>query len=518
MHGAGDTPAGNQELQPTFVLAVAAFLFGLTALPLLLVSELALIDYPEHLAMFHIIENISSSPHLKEYYELEDGLFPYWGIRAMMAVLTPVFGSETALRIFAVMALLMPAAGACVLGWTLAGRLTLAPLVSLLFVYNGLLNWGFINFMLCSGMSLMCLAAWIAGEGKSPTLRYAGLCLALTGLIWLHPLAAVLLGAMASLWELAAWVQKPRGPGVAARFLHVLATGACLLPAVAILVLTTSFKSAGPAFIMGGVDSRVWIAAMPLWMDASWWNLALGVLCVAGLLGLVAFGYLRPVRGVSRTSVYLLIAAYAAPLMFLGVFLLNFRLPVFALLMFIAGCALTSRGREFAKPIAALFAVALAAKLIVSHNVLQAGSDRVTDFRNGIASIPIGSRVLMAIDRKSPNYPGGLAEISYHNLGSYLIVDRQAFIPDIFGSVGVGYTEAVKQQTVLLGTPPDADVVLGQTTEGTTDEVSTNNDTPLWRRFYDYIIVIDFGDAPTVAKYAKKVAKGSFFYVYKIID
>lgn len=506
-----------------FKLTICILAFVVAALPIALQDNLLLNDYPEHLAQFYITETLQQSAHLQDFYRKNPGNFPYWGIRAVVGALSPLVGLESAVRWFATFATLMPAAGCCVLGWTLARRITLLPLIGLLFVYNSVVNWGFLNYLFSGGVALLVFAGWIGSTGRPLHARLAGLAVAAICLIWMHPFAAVLLGLLVCLWEVADWLRCASGRKQSVQgLLQIVLAGAAFLPAGLSLLLLTNFNSSSQFVFGTDLAQRLWILMSPLWMTHSSANLIVTGLGVAVLFGLLLSGILKLRDNFGRLFTYLMLLAYLAPIGALGVFYIGVRIPVFAFMVLAAGLQPGANFGRWRLAVMPVFALLLTVRLYGAQTTLLEGSKIVSELRAASTVVPIGSKVLMAVDYEGFNKtaPGSARKVksidNYLNLDSYLITDREALVANIFGSVGLAYQDKYAKQVRRLGVPVAARMLYTPAAQWSEEERMYAGFAQNWRDDFDYLLLIDFGAATKPLDGTEQVHQGSYFELLKI--
>jgi hypothetical protein len=487
-----------------------------TALPVLLLDNLPLVDYPEHLAMFHIIANLNASDHLSAYYEIHDGVFPYWGIQAMMSVLVPLMGVEPAIRLFSALAILSPLLGTLALSYAWHARLNILPFAAFLLAYNGIFFWGFLNFLFCSGIAMAMFAGWIASAAAPQLWRYLGLSIAATLLIWMHPLAAALLGMMVGLWEVAK-LKDDLSVQPARRTLgHLFCIGLCFAPAVVSLAFLTSFDASPKLFHVGTIVHRLIALLSPFWMGISNANGVFGLTFCAVVFILLYEKKLHIIQVVPLFLILLTAVAMLVPMVALNVAYLNYRLPLFICLLFVASLAAATENDRATMYGTACLAILFALKTGLSIAALQTGSSEVSELRESLHTVPKGAKVLSVMYRESDKYPGSYDERRYQNLSSYLVIDRDAFVSDMFASVGVVYQPEVEEWAESLSRPGQYSALLGEASDNSQIKkvgmpIPTN-----WRSWYDHILVVHFGDVPPTPDGVSISHTGSYYSLLKI--
>src|SRR4029077_3424779 len=101
------------------------------------------------------------------------GIIPNLGLDLTVPPLQRVLPVHLVGRAVVGVALLLPVIGALVYHRTLSRRLSYWPLCSGLFVYNGALLRGFLNFIISVGLAMLLGAAWIAWRERRPSLAIA---------------------------------------------------------------------------------------------------------------------------------------------------------------------------------------------------------------------------------------------------------------------------------------------------------------------------------------------------------
>ena len=133
------------EQNKTGVILLAGFgiLFLITLVPLGLVRYPPLVDYPNHLARMHLLTHLESSSILNEFFQIKWAVLPNLVMDVIVPLLARIFPLEIAGRIFIALILLLLLSGACALFYTVHRRISVWPLLAVLFLYNRVLLWGF---------------------------------------------------------------------------------------------------------------------------------------------------------------------------------------------------------------------------------------------------------------------------------------------------------------------------------------------------------------------------------------
>jgi len=89
-------------------------------------------------------------------------LSPNLAVDLVVPLIAQVLPLEAAGRLFIALTMASLVLGTVALQRALHGRIGLWPLSSLLFVYNSVLYWGFVNFLFTLGLALLSFSAWVA--------------------------------------------------------------------------------------------------------------------------------------------------------------------------------------------------------------------------------------------------------------------------------------------------------------------------------------------------------------------
>lgn len=127
----------------------------LLCLPVLSVTYVPVVDYPNHLARVHILYHYAGVPGYQAMYHRVFEPIPNLAIDLVVPFLLPFVDILTAGKIFLLLAILLFVTGCHQLGKAIHGRPTWLVLPCLFFFYNSMLLYGFVNFM--AGIGLFCL-------------------------------------------------------------------------------------------------------------------------------------------------------------------------------------------------------------------------------------------------------------------------------------------------------------------------------------------------------------------------
>ena len=184
------------EQNKTGVILLAGFgiLFLITLVPLGLVRYPPLVDYPNHLARMHLLTHLESSSILNEFFQIKWAVLPNLVMDVIVPLLARIFPLEIAGRIFIALILLLLLSGACALFYTVHRRISVWPLLAVLFLYNRVLLWGFLNYLFGLGLMLWVLAAWILFSNRPAYARATAFIVPTLCLFFSHIFALGLYG------------------------------------------------------------------------------------------------------------------------------------------------------------------------------------------------------------------------------------------------------------------------------------------------------------------------------------
>ena len=394
-----------------------------------------LVDYPNHLARMHLLEEGGNAFYTVRWAPLpnlaEDLIVP------QLARLVPL---ETAAKLFLVMIFALMAGGALWLNRVTAGGWRLWPLLAFVLLYNRILLWGFLNYLFGIGIALVGAASWLALEGQRWWLRVLSSSLLAAACFFSHIAALgfyalVILGVEVSpAWaELRArqWAMLARRVGVSAPQF--------VLPAA--LFLGSRHDAAGGTISYAGI----WRKADLLFSAFDNYDRAFDIVCFVlflGFLGGLAWTRrlgLAPRLGWASGlvfAVYLLL-----PSQIYGGSGADHRLPTAFLLLLVAA----STPRFPSRRVAAVVGITAASVLIVRLGLIGQvwrETDRVyrADLA-GIDALPRGVKLAVA-------HPEGLFHVARTptvHLALIAIARRDAFVPTLFAIPG--------QQPVVLKPP-----------------------------------------------------------------
>ena len=127
---------------------------SLLLLPFFFIQIPPLQDYPNHLARIHVLTQIQGSPALQEYYKVQWAPLPNLAMDLIVPFLALFVQLETAGRWFCVAVLLSTPPAVTALSYALHKKISLWPLFSMLFAYNSVFTFGFLNYLLGLNLAL----------------------------------------------------------------------------------------------------------------------------------------------------------------------------------------------------------------------------------------------------------------------------------------------------------------------------------------------------------------------------
>jgi len=525
--------ADPRRTAPAFDRRGTAILYAAFAaaalLPLFLVDVVPLANMPNHMARVRILAEIGQDPALALHYRLNWALQPNL---ALDLLLTPLAGFVPPLELgrwFTVLTMLVLIGGTLMLHRVLHGRIGLWPMALFLFVYNHVLMWGFLNFLLGLGLALWLFAAWIAKAGKRGWAHVALFAVACVALFFVHLMALGIYALLVGVWELARF----RRAGVApVRLIRRWAVdGLQFAPAAILFLIALPPRVADPEWVWGGPVVRLRGIWSPVLTDLGAVDLLIGVF-VAGAGLLIAFRrWARPAEGMALPLLFLSAAALVAPYWtygrFGGVWGLDVRLWV--ALSFVAVAGTEFRGpRKAGSMLAAVMLGLFVVRIYQIAGDWRVYDRQIAEYRAAATVITPGSKILQAQEMTLPvaGEPGAFRDIYYH-FTNYSVIDRSVFLPTLF-------TDPTKQPVVAAPALAEIDTPVGWPIrpgelrawadpsvfdwfDGEDDVGDQRRYGYMWQDRFDFLVYLHDGSADNPApNLLELVARGSYFSIFQV--
>jgi hypothetical protein len=463
-----------------FLLFAACFV--VSAIPVLIVDTLPLVDYPNHLARMHIIAAYDSAPALRQFYALDWHPVPNLAMDLLVPSLARIMPLEWAGKLFILATLLLIAGGTAALHRFLFQRWSAWPLLAFLLLYNRSLLWGFGNFLFGVGLAILAFALWVGLRDRAAILRVATAVVLAPAVFFAHFFA---FGAYALLipgYELGRLRRKPRPTGAAALRDLGLAAVPFILP-VAVFLLTRHTGDAGVIswsrffrkfdLLFNIVDNYV------TWFD---------ILTLLLLVGLFVGGAMRRQMAMSQAMVVpllvLCIAQIAMPNRIFGAAGVDHRMPLVLALALIGATQGVMADRRWQNRIAGLLALLFLARMAIITVVWIEQDRALAPMVDALAHLPPGSKLAVA-------YPPSSVHVSRRDppmlhLAGLAVTRSDAFVPTLFADPG--------QQPLTLH-PPYAALAAETSPDEIWDvlavgQADTNRRVAETLRHYDFVLVV----------------------------
>ena len=411
------------------IVASAALL-----VPFFVIDVLPLQDYPNHLARIHILSHLGESPTLQQYYQASWAPVPNLAMDVIVPLLARLFPLEVAGAIFCALVLLSTAPAVSLLHYAFHGKLSLWPLVSVLFAYNFVFYMGWLNYLLGINLTLICAALWLKLR-RWPIRKSMPLFAALSTILYFtHLYALGVYGLIVLGFEISHYTERRReGISIPDRA-YVVAFSQFLAPLVLFVAFSPTFHLNLTSIQAGGLIGK--IAGLYAVLDTGHPNIDLstfGAMVAALLSGTVLKSFTLEHR--AAAPFWLLTTSFLLmPAVLFGSGFAGYRLPIAIVWFLIAATSWRPGPRWRAKVGVALVAVLLAVRVGAIAGDWRLYHRYQAEFVKAIESVPVGSRVL----------PYVVAEDSYEflvrppkqHLASLAVIERSVFLPTLFADPG----------------------------------------------------------------------------------
>lgn len=430
----------HAETRPAlFHLACVASIV-LSLVPLWLTETPPIFDYPNHLSRAYILARLDDFPVFDRYFSFSSYLVPNSLSDLITVGLDRVVGIGAAGRITLAIIAATIIGGSYILNFVATGRFGIWPLLSSVFLYNEMMLWGFVNYMLGLGLLLCGVGAWLLLDRRSPAIRVAvGAIFA--GLIFLAHLVAFGLYAIAvALLE----VRRVRVTAMEGGEHRYLRLGASALPFVPPALVHFAVSPTGSLPLRVHFDFSVFHKLSPFTRLLSSGDAVMDVIllgAVAAILGLAIAGRHLVVEGrlLAIAGTFLLLAM-VLPYTALGSYFLDARVAVAVVLLLLAGLRPPRPSRR-----------GLVASVLVVFGLLGVRTGAIAQqwtaqapYQAAIIEafdvLPEGSILIPASFYRFQHAAGWVSTRTVHppheHLASYATLRRNVVVPSIFARAG----------------------------------------------------------------------------------
>lgn len=387
-------------------IAIPIVLALLSSAPFWVTPYPYLIDYPSHLARFHVM--LSSDPALKANYDFHWQLIGNLGTDLLMVPLSPIIGIDNAA--FLIAALIAPLT---VLGIFDVSRSLGRPngggaFLALPLVFAQTFLLGFLNYSLGLALAFFAFAAWIRSDGRKPLI----FCL-IAWLIWVcHMAAWASLAVMCGGYELS----RTRKPAELIKRLLPLA-----LPAIMLLISGARYM---PKPVSPWTDKlRIWFGVL------GYRNFTLDVFILAVIVSTLLMAARSNLRFDPRVGIPALLFAILTLIVPPGLGggdLADLRLAPIALI-------LAALSLEWNSPIAWAFVALFAIKVTaMASDWREQGADYARSLR-ALDFIPRGAKVRVVVIESK----GARTQSPFEHFTGYAVGIKGALVNSNFAIPGV---------------------------------------------------------------------------------
>lgn len=391
-------------------------------LPVLLVRELPMLDWPNHLARIFVLSHLNDPAYnFSRYFRSDWGPYPYIGMDLALLGLSRLVPVETAGRIFAGFTVLALPASV----WWLMRRARLPhpelALFAALLSYEEFFLEGFLAFQAGLALCFFAVGVWLWYREKSNVGRWLLTLAAVMAVYFTHLIAFAISGALVGVYAL-----------VSRRSWRELLASALLWVPGSLLFLhvKTGIATNHAVFVRGWRDKLRLLIEVPFhgYTDRTD-HVLLWALLACFLIALVRNRELRMRLPWAAALAALLLAYFVLPYAWGETFDIDLRLlpACFVLLLLVADFGRRAR-------VLALVAIGLLGmKLYVTTTGMRERSRLLDGARNAIEKIDRNARVLPLV--QAPDEQDVLDRQFVHYV-DYSVIRRGAFVPYLFDIPG----------------------------------------------------------------------------------
>lgn len=478
--------------RPGVVLSQTLLVAALITLPLFYTLVPPLEDYPNHLARMFALAQLAHNDLLAHFYQVTWAPIPNLIMDLVIPPLVPMLGVYTAGRVFIAITLLLMLLGPMVVHRAIYRRWSAWPLIGGLFVYNGFLFVGLMNYLFGIGVAVFGLAAWIALTEKSATLKILVSFFCCAILYVCHFAALGVYGLAIASFEAWRWFDAYSKRDTSFNFSHIaisaLTVGLPFLPFLYIVVHSPTW---------GLAQQNVWESQGKLEAIETFLSVYSDFADIPflALIGIAIVTAIR--RGLVRfhtagllIAIAIAIAFIAMPRQAFGSWLADQRLVVGIFFMALGFISVDLRKLEKQNAFFAICLVAIAFRVVNVAVNWSTLSQPLMELKSALHSLEPGSRLFVT---QIDNMPSGSSDDALSHAPTLAVIERSALVSRLFTTEGKQILHARNAYSEHVDTEDgDTPTISQALVTAQIDPVpgAGSHYWDGWEEFYDYLIVL----------------------------
>ena len=337
----------------------------------------ALLDYPWHLARILTLAQWEDSAFAQAHYQLSSIFLPNLGFELVMVPLLEVLTPTVGMDVYLISCFALTLAGTVWLHRMLHGGWSYWPLVAALFLYNWILLFGFLGYLLGVGLFLCCTAGWLALGERPWWLRLLVGAVFSAGLFFAHMIALGLYAVTVAGLELQRTTALWRRSAGSAIGMLAVGAGQFVLPLAMCVAQSPTKAVIGGSWLYKPFEKLASPIVTPTAGDPAVDLVTAAGLAIASALVLL-FGRVQVARAAWLAMAFLILAFFLLPHAMNWVGLVDVRVPMALLFFVIAALRVELTRIAAARALVAVLVVLLAIRVSATgHQWVQ--FDRLVD-------------------------------------------------------------------------------------------------------------------------------------------
>jgi hypothetical protein len=430
---------GLRQLKIHHFILLSLFITVANGLPFLAADYVPLWDWPAHLSRAYVIRNIQDNGDLGVFYNLHSWLMPNIASDLGLVWLMSWFDPYTAGRLFVYVTILLTMFGVGLTSYALNRRLLAIPLLlSAVLAFNGILLWGFINYLFGIALVLCGIGTWILLERFSFTSRVAIGCLISTIIFFAHLAAFGIYALTIFSYSFQAFLLARKSTGKN-DVSGIIIAALNIIPLVAIFLALSPMKS-GASLIQYPTLS---IKMEGLIQGLITYNLFADILffSVIFLVLIIAVRHWRDYISLDRPLLFpivsLVFVYLVAPHILIGSAFFESRLPIAILLMFVSSLKDDFVAYRYKYVIVIFLSITIFVRSILLTSDWRNYNGHYQAFNSCFNSLPEGAVMGVVRSIGSNDSASRLRrwQPPVEWVASYATIERHIFIPQMFAQL-----------------------------------------------------------------------------------